>query len=323
MTAIRTSLLTVVPPILGAAISIPILLSLDLPEPIAVHWGPDGIDQFATVSDLVVPIAVFVPLTALVMLAILQFGTRGARAPYFGRFVVALSSFIGLGIAFVPLAIAVPQVGVADPGTVPVGVPIVSTLLVFVVAAVIGIGLSLLAPRMARSVIEGTDATALALGDSERASWTRSVGPARGAIVVLAGSAVVVVVTLAIAGAPILVALPVLVLLALVGGLLFWRVTVDARGVTVRSLLGVPRFRVDPAGVVDARAIVVDPFRQFGGWGIRYSAIGWGVVVRGGAAIEVNREGRSPFIVTVDDAETGAALLTAIARRARNPHSSI
>jgi hypothetical protein len=107
------------------------------------------------------------------------------------------------------------------------------------------------------------------------------------------------------------------VVIALVLSMLLWRVTVDSRGVTVRSAFGLPRVHIAAGDVVEARAIEVDPVRQFGGWGIRYGALGWGVVVRGGPAIEVTREGKMPFIVTVADAATGAALLTALALRER------
>jgi hypothetical protein len=38
-------------------------------------------------------------------------------------------------------------------------------------------------------------------------------------------------------------------------------------------------------------------------------------VVRKGQAIEILRHGKSPLLVTVDDAATGAGLLTSLARR--------
>jgi hypothetical protein len=42
-----------------------------------------------------------------------------------------------------------------------------------------------------------------------------------------------------------------------------------------------------------------------------------GVVVRGGESIAVERSGGRRFVITVDDAATGAALLNTVAERAR------
>ena len=55
---------------------------------------------------------------------------------------------------------------------------------------------------------------------------------------------------------------------------------------------------------------------EFGGWGLRLSVEGrFGVVLRQGEAIEVTRANGRRFLVTVDDAATGAALLQALIAR--------
>jgi len=72
--------------------------------------------------------------------------------------------------------------------------------------------------------------------------------------------------------------------------------------------------------ITGVRTVEVRPMRDFSGWGLRFGNLGWGLVLRGGSAIAVDREGRSPFVLTVDDAETGAALLAALAQRARAAH---
>jgi len=61
--------------------------------------------------------------------------------------------------------------------------------------------------------------------------------------------------------------------------------------------------------------------REFGGWGVRTSVAtgATGVVLRSGEAIEIHRTGGRRFLVTVDDAATGAALLATLAERDRRP----
>lgn len=57
---------------------------------------------------------------------------------------------------------------------------------------------------------------------------------------------------------------------------------------------------------------------EFGGWGLRWApGGGFGVVLRSGPGIRITRTNGKTFSVTVDDAETGAALLTALAARAQ------
>ena len=57
---------------------------------------------------------------------------------------------------------------------------------------------------------------------------------------------------------------------------------------------------------------------EFGGWGLRWApGGGFGVVLRSGPGIRITRTNGKTFSVTVDDAEAGAALLTALAARAQ------
>ena len=66
-----------------------------------------------------------------------------------------------------------------------------------------------------------------------------------------------------------------------------------------------------------ARALNVKPMNH-GGWGHRGSLLLLGkaaVVVRRGDAIEVTLRGGRQFLVTVDDAETGAALLNGLVQQ--------
>jgi hypothetical protein len=95
-------------------------------------------------------------------------------------------------------------------------------------------------------------------------------------------------------------------------------VTVNRDGLTVRSAIGKPRFRVPLEEVIKAEVVAVRPMREFGGFGIRGDGHGRvGVVIRTGEMLQVHRTGDRIFVVTVDDAATGAALLNTLAGRAR------
>ena len=62
----------------------------------------------------------------------------------------------------------------------------------------------------------------------------------------------------------------------------------------------------------------VDPFADFGGWGYRVRpGSRTGFVVRKGEALEVERGDGTAWVVTVDDAAEGAALLNTLADRDR------
>jgi hypothetical protein len=97
-----------------------------------------------------------------------------------------------------------------------------------------------------------------------------------------------------------------------------FRVRVDDQGLTVRSALGVPAFRVPLGEVETAEPAQIQAFAEFGGIGVR-SVPGrrLGVVLRSGEALRVRRTDGREFVVTVDDAATAAALLTALVQRAR------
>lgn len=94
-----------------------------------------------------------------------------------------------------------------------------------------------------------------------------------------------------------------------VGGV---RVTVDARGLTLSGLLGVPRYRVPLGRIAAADVVEVAPL-AFGGWGLRLSRRGEvGVILRAGPGLRVDRIAGRPLVITVDDAATGAGLLRAL-----------
>lgn len=166
-------------------------------------------------------------------------------------------------------------------------------------------------------------APTMALGATEKAVWMQRLGPARGVVVVLAIAAGLVaaacVVVWVFSPVPLAIGFTALmaVLAALVASTLVWHVTVGAAGLWVRSAIGWPEYRVPLAEIASVASIEVDPVRDFGGWGIRWGGRRrWGVIVRRGAGIAVQRHDGSAFVVTVPGAGGGAALLASLADRA-------
>jgi hypothetical protein len=92
-------------------------------------------------------------------------------------------------------------------------------------------------------------------------------------------------------------------------------VTVDRRGLTVSlGPFGWPRVRVPADDVAEVTVAEISPM-QFGGWGYRIVPGGSGVILRAGEALIVTRRSGRRFTVTVDNADTAAGLLTAVATR--------
>lgn len=116
---------------------------------------------------------------------------------------------------------------------------------------------------------------------------------------------------------------PLAAVLALVLGpmlvaVLSWTVTVDRTGFTARSGLRWPTLHVLLDEVEHAEVVTVRPVRDFGGFGLRTAMDGrTGAVLRPDPALKVHRSEGRVMVVTVDDAQTGAALLNTLAARTR------
>lgn len=170
---------------------------------------------------------------------------------------------------------------------------------------------------------EIADPAPIELAPGEVAAWSRTVLASRGFFWAIGvgiafafiASAIVIAATSGLAWPVLILPVGLLVLLALTAG---WRVSAGPTGLTVRGLFGVPVFRVSASDIAAVSAVGIHPMRDFGGWGIR-GALGrrgeWrtGIIVRAGDAIQVRRRNGREFVVTVDDAATGAAVLKAYA----------
>jgi hypothetical protein len=97
-----------------------------------------------------------------------------------------------------------------------------------------------------------------------------------------------------------------------------FKVRVDQGGITAWSAVGWPRFVVKAEDVESVAVVRVDGLGEFGGFGIRSSVGAKGIIMRNGEALEVTRKSGKRLVITVGDAETGAALLTTVAHRAQS-----
>lgn len=300
----------------------------DVPDPAATHWSglgaPDGFGPAWTFAVIIAAIGLGFPLLlAILVLPATRDGRWGGTVRILGAFIPAMVVFITVVMAH-SLWI---QRGLTDAADVRddglgFAIGIVAGVVVFLAAWFIQ-------PKVL-VVSGGTEPSAvIPLSADARGVWMRSVRTATpgliaiGLGVLVAAGGAVLAATLAGQDASgdtqvvmwVLAGLAIL-LLALALMFLAYRVTVDASGLTVRGVLGWPVFRVPLTDLSEVRVTDVSPLADFGGWGVRWDGAGrFGIVVRRGEAIEIVRMNGKIFVVTVDDAERGAALLAGLKER--------
>ncbi|WP_127130635.1 DUF1648 domain-containing protein [Georgenia sp. SYP-B2076] len=290
-----------------------------LPEQVALHWGVGGVDRVGPVRELFITTGV-ISGTSFVVLAVLSL-TVG-RTALTRRMVLALATGTAVYFTGILVAQAAAQLGLDDPHRA--AVPDLGLALATAAAVLAGFAAGLLAgadPERPTTAPVPDGASRATLGAHERAVWAHRVSAghrvqrwawALGALYVALGIA------LGVAAESWFVFVIFVAVLPPVLTMFVWDVRVDASGLTAKGALGWPRQHVPSAEIERAEVTEVRPFRQFGGWGLRISLDGTvGVVVRAGEAIAVHRTGGRRFVVTVDDAATGAALLNTFAERSR------
>ncbi|MGO1172861.1 MAG: DUF1648 domain-containing protein [Actinomycetaceae bacterium] len=284
----------------------------DLPERVAVHWGTDGPDRWSSVTELLlvpavmcaISLAITCPLSALT-----------GRQSITRRMVLGLSA--GLATMFAGIAISTVQVNLTDPP----GDPLPGIVLACVAGLVVGLAAGAAAGE--DPVVRATDpvpgdAPRVELGPTERAVWTRGTGVPTGVLVALVLLMLAVGVLIGVLSSWLWAAVFTVPIIALELALLHFHVRVDAGGLTARSMLGMTVLRARADEVVRADVVDVEPFPEFGGWGLRADVHGRvGLVTRKGEAVRVERTGGRVQIITVDDAGRAAALLNTMAERAR------
>jgi hypothetical protein len=309
--------------IIGISVVLPLLLAVaavlvavswlgELPATVAVHWGIDGADGFASPWLLVLlPPAIVVPFTAIATTSSWRPGID-RRPSVTQKILLTASPALAAFLAVVSAGSLWIQRGLEDPSGVPSVLPWLLGGLA--TGTVLFIAAWFVLPAADRTPPRGTRAEPLAVAPTSVAYWSRTVTFAPsvwvllGNVLALAAVLVWVVSPASIGGMAVF--LVVAVSLLLTGAR---RVTADRRGLAVRGILGVPVFRVPADDIADVRLVDVHPTADFGGWGVRGVPGGrLGIVLRAGAAIEVVRRNGRSLTVTVDDAATGAGVLAAL-----------
>ena len=313
----RTTVLTLVVPgaIIAATLATAWAWRGSMPDPIAVHWGTNGPDGFGSFASNVVWPEGVAAVSAVLLWAL---GFFAGRQSAVRRSAAGIAVWMATLMSGVDYSVMTLQRGLADAHDAgSLSGPIA---FVFLGAAAAAVGAAILSPAdppLPTSLPVPPGAARLALRPGEKTTWVRDVtapGYASAVVAIGVGIAVIGLVSRAWGLAVIIGLVIGLTLVAF----LHWTVTVDTRGLMVRSAFGRPRFVIPLNEVEMAEVVAVRPLLEFGGWGIRAGKGGrLGVIIAKGPALQVRRSGGRIFLVTVDDAETGAALLNTLAARAR------
>lgn len=285
----------------------------ELPDPIAVHWGPGGVaDGFMDVGAATVTTALVTALVPLVLVGTGFLLHRSARAMMAG-FAGGMAAFL----AVVLFGSLLSQAGQTPPG----GEVATGPLVLVGLLAGAGLGLVLwLCGRVPAGALPGraaalpADAPRLNVSPTTRLAWTGTAPMPVWSVVGLLVVAVLPTVWLAVVGERWLLLLP-LAVGALVLMVLTARVVIDARGLRVTSF-GLAWSKVPLDRVESAQVGAVQALRDFGGWGWRVDREGRrGFITRSGPALVVRRAGEPDLVVTVDDPHEAAAVLNTLAAR--------
>lgn len=296
----------------------------ELPDPIAVHWSGAGADGFGPALPFI-----FAPLVIVVLFSIFAVvfswrTTPSGQPVYTQKILLTTSVWLSTTLTVGFVGSVAGQRGIVDAKNASdVGA-------ILLIGAVAGLALAagawFLLPKGESSVIEaGQPPKALDLRGDERLSWSHSArfGNAvlvlMGVLLVVGGAAILT----SFASSPseviapkVLIFAVVLLTTALVVTNIWWRVSADHRGFTVRGYLGWPSKRIPLADIRTVQVVDVVPMRDFGGYGWRWAGGGRsGVILRTGPGIEVTASSGKRFVVTVDDAETGAGVIAALLKQ--------
>lgn len=280
-----------------------------LPDPVAHHWGASGeADGFASLDTTLwmtvgIVAAVSVPIGAVAVLA---------RQPALVRRLLA--GVAGFLVVFVTVLVADSlrgQLDLADARLAPLPGPGMGVGVVLGMVAAVGTGA--FARRDGESVLATRrPPSAAPRFDHAELPWisrTRGLDTAAEVVAVAAG--------LGLVGLAVFLTLWLLPMALLVSGLVLGMgrvtTTIDDMGLSAR-VLGLRILHVPVTQVAEASVIDVDPFWEFGGWGLRVGAGGRvGLVTRKGPALSVRRGDDSEIVITLEAADTAAAILNSLA----------
>ena len=289
----------------------------ELPDPVATHWNGSGADGFGSAWTLVlIPLGITVLFCAIALGSLLSARSTG-RPGLNQKFVVVMGVWLSVLLSIGVAGSVAMQRGLADAADA--GDPGLWLLIGAGIGLVVAGIAWLILPAADASLPDGEEPAIIRLAPSERVSWSRSARVSTGVLIVISAAILIatasLVATAISSGGTALIGMGALVLVLVVAATTtVWRVSVDRRGLVVRSVLGWPRVTVPVSEIRTVHVVDVVPMADFGGWGYRFGVQGRrGIILRGGEAIEVTKTNGTRFVVTVDDARTGAGVLLAVA----------
>lgn len=304
--------------VVAAAVAVQVFALPNVPAVVATHWTfdgtPDGFSPAWTVPVFTAVLGLGLPAVLFgVSFRSLRRGEHGAAYRLLGA--------VALGTAVLLAGLMTWTLLMQTAGTTTL--PALAVVAPIVAAVALGALGWMLQPNAPWHPVASHAPEALPLAPGERVLWTRAVTVATSGRVVLIAAVVLTAATAVLVGAMtaelwvtvIAGAATLLLAFAVVANSRF-HVRVDADGLTVVSSLGWPRVVVPLPEIVSAEVVNVSPMAEFGGWGLRWGPGGnFGVVLRAGEGLRVRRTNGRFLTVTVDDAATATALLTALAAR--------
>jgi hypothetical protein len=309
----RRMVFVVMPVVMVALVAVPaVLVWGDLPHDVATRFHPDGHATASQPRDtwLVVQLGISL-LAAGTLIAI---GRRPKPdAPTFA----AVAAFVGFLTGSLWCFVTLANEGHVDWHGVEIGTGAIAGAL----GGAIGwtVPIVLMAKRIAPPRPR-YDNRAIPFGADEHPAWfghTTSVGFA------LAGAANIVLGVIIVLTTQVWMGLLVAAIGLILASFMSVVVTIDERGLGVRSgALGWPRIRLPLDLVEEAQPVEVRAM-AFGGWGYRgslrlFKRAAW--VLRSGEGLRLQLRGGQRFVVSVDDADEAAAVLNGLlARAARAP----
>lgn len=298
-----------------------------LPDPVATHWsGMDKPDGFGSPTTyLWLSVGVGYGMTLLMWLMVWFTGLK-QDAPIWSpmhRFMAAFTA--GFGVFFsvnniVSVAIQLDLPSAAE-------APAIGGWMLLSFVCWIGVGLIawFVQPKVSIAAARQAGVEAEPLSRNKRARWIGTARPGKSffwvtglALVVVAFSAVLMFLwPVGIAPRILMIAITVL-MLALFAMCAAFQVRIDSAGLEARSIVGWPVFRVPAADITRVESRQINPFAEFGGWGIRWAPGQTGLVLRTGEGLIITRSDGRIFAITLDDSERAAATLaTAVQEAAR------
>jgi hypothetical protein len=291
----------------------------ELPDPVASHWGTSGPDGYSTVGSVVaLPLLITLVFAALATFACWRGGPNGGML-WAHKILVSTSVFLSISLTVIAAGSLAVQRGLENAENAP-GIGSIA-LAAFPVALIMGIFAWLILPAAERVQSVSVAAVARQGSATERVYFSSATRLGPGVVVIAVVALVALGVALAIQAVsnPAELLLPAvvgLVILALALSTLSWRITIDQRGLRVRSALGWPRATIAPDKIDSVAVVTVDPIGEFGGYGWRWAPGGRsGIVLSKGEALEVTRMNGKKFIVTMHDAQLAAEALVTVAKK--------